>query len=149
MTDPQKVNPDGLYELIGAIVRQAMHDYEFALRGKRQLSQDKRTYSPEEMERWFQSEYGQLLCAGHGEAVIERCRENVARLQGGARKRSTGGPRYVAEKEENQLKITLEVDCDVSNVQITKEELKKLIEDYSNTKVLRVREVLPEKGGRL
>lgn len=149
MTDPQKVNPDGLYELIGAIVRQAMHDYEFALRGKKQLSQDKRTYSPEEMERWFQSEYGQMLCAGRGEAVIELCRENVAKLNRGGRKCCTGRPRYVAEKEENQLKITLEVDCDVSNVQITKEELAKHLESLGNTKVLKVREVLPEKGGRL
>jgi hypothetical protein len=149
VTDPQKVNPDGLYELIGAIVRQAMHDYEFALRGKRQLSQDKRTYSPEEMERWFQSEYGQMLCAGRGEAVIELCRENVAKLNSGGRKRCTGRPRYFAEKEENQLKITLEVDCDVSNVQITKEELAKHLESLGNTKVLKVREVLPEKGGRL
>lgn len=146
MIDPQKINEDGMYELILAIVRQAMHDYEFSLRGKKQMTQDRRAYTPEEMERWFLSEYGELLCAGRGQQVIDLCRKNVA-TQYGADCRSGRHLQHYKKKDgENHVKITLELDCRVEQIQTKKDELARYLESLG-TKVLKVREVLPEHGG--
>ena len=82
MTKAENVNPDGMYELMHAIIRQAMHDYEFALRGKKRFTTVGRAYNVAEMERFFLSQYGQMLCAGHGRQIIEMCRRKVAKKYG-------------------------------------------------------------------
>jgi len=60
-------------ELYAAIVKQAMTDYKAALKddGKKALKMRK------QCEKFFLSQYGQMLSAGNGERIIKMCREEV------------------------------------------------------------------------
>lgn len=77
MTKAENINPDGLFELIHAILRQAARDYENALRKKKQFTTDHRQFTEVELERWFLSPYGQTLSCGSGQRIIEQCRRNA------------------------------------------------------------------------
>ena len=57
--------------LIIAIIEQATKDYKNALRGKK-------SQRIKECERFFLSEWGQLLTHENGEHIIKRCRREVA-----------------------------------------------------------------------
>lgn len=68
---------DGCIELAAAIVKQAMSDYKAALKGNcKEASRTKK-----ECERFFLSDYGQMLTAGNGERIIEMCKEEVKKKQ--------------------------------------------------------------------
>lgn len=69
---------EGYVQIAAAIVKQAMTDYKAALKceGKRAMKTRK------ECERFFLSEYGQMLSAGSGERIIEKCREEVKAEEG-------------------------------------------------------------------
>ena len=61
-------NDNGLILLQAAILEQAIHDYKIELKrggGHR-------------LEKWFLSEWGQMLSRGHGEQIIERCKREIA-----------------------------------------------------------------------
>lgn len=53
-----------------AIIQQAVKDYESALRGR---DEGKRAA----LERWFLSDWGQLLSEYMGEQIIEKCKGRV------------------------------------------------------------------------
>lgn len=60
-------NDEGLILLQAAILEQAIHDYKIELKcggGHR-------------LEKWFLSEWGQMLSRGHGDGIIERIRREV------------------------------------------------------------------------
>ena len=60
-------NDEGLILLQAAILEQAIHDYKIELKcggGHR-------------LEKWFLSEWGQMLSRGHGDEIIERVRREV------------------------------------------------------------------------
>ena len=60
-------NDEGLILLQAAILEQAIHDYKIELTcgdGHR-------------LEKWFLSEWGQMLSRGHGDEIIERIRREV------------------------------------------------------------------------
>lgn len=60
-------NDEGLILLQAAILEQAIHDYKIELKcgdGHR-------------LEKWFLSEWGQMLSRGHGDEIIERIRREV------------------------------------------------------------------------
>ena len=60
-------NDEGLILLQAAILEQAIHDYKIELKcggGHR-------------LEKWFLSEWGQMLSRWHGEEIIERCKREV------------------------------------------------------------------------
>ena len=81
MREKQRIDTDALYELIAAVVKQAVCDYEYALRGKTQFCGD-RKYSVEELERFFLSDYGQMLSAGNGKWIIDQCKRKLAQGTG-------------------------------------------------------------------
>ena len=56
--------------LIAAIIEQAVNDYRAALRSGR----PERT---QPLERFFLSEWGQLLTRGYGEDIIERVKREI------------------------------------------------------------------------
>lgn len=56
--------------LCEAIVKRAVMDYKLALR-KRDF------YAIAELEKFFLSDYGQLLSRDHGELIIEKCKKTV------------------------------------------------------------------------
>ena len=61
-------NDEGLILLQAAILEQAIHDYKIELKcggGHR-------------LEKWFLSEWGQMLSRRHGEQIIERCKREIA-----------------------------------------------------------------------
>ena len=66
---------DGHILLAAAIIKQAMTDYKNALR-----EEDENEIRV--CERFFLSEWGQLLSAHHGEYVIERCKKEVEMEEG-------------------------------------------------------------------
>ena len=62
------LNDEGLILLEAAILEQAIHDYKVELR----------CGGGDSLEKWFLSEWGQMLSRGHGEEIIERCRREVS-----------------------------------------------------------------------
>lgn len=60
-------NDEGLILLQGAILEQATHDYKIELK----------CGGGQSLEKWFLSEWGQMLSRGHGEQIIERCKREV------------------------------------------------------------------------
>lgn len=60
-------NDEGLILLQAAILEQAIYDYKIELRGG----------GGQSLEKWFLSEWGQMLSRGHGEQIIERCKREV------------------------------------------------------------------------
>lgn len=68
-------------ELVIAIIEQAVKDYKKALKDcddKSRIVQAKAQSTKRECEKFFLSEWGQLLTDGHGQLIIERCRREVA-----------------------------------------------------------------------
>lgn len=66
--------PEGYEELRCAIVLRAVTDYRNALKyGK--------TYEVESLEKWFLSEWGQLLSHDNGAYIIEKVKQSI---KGGA-----------------------------------------------------------------
>ena len=60
-------NGEGLILLQTAILEQAIHDYKIELKcGARHR-----------LEKWFLSEWRQMLSRGHGDEIIERCKREV------------------------------------------------------------------------
>lgn len=60
-------NDEGLILLQAAILEQAIHDYKIELKcggGHR-------------LEKWFLSEWGQMLSRGHGNEIIKRIKREV------------------------------------------------------------------------
>lgn len=80
MTDFNALDERGILELLAAIDKQAMRDYETALR---EGEKDK----AKALERWFLSEWGQQLTLNHGEIIIEQCKKKVAAQPKRARRR--------------------------------------------------------------
>jgi hypothetical protein len=70
------INPDEGLE--AAVLKLARLDYEYAL--ERQM-EDQESLEinkvVERLERFFLSDWGQLLSDSHGEIIIEKCRNNV------------------------------------------------------------------------
>ena len=62
---------DEAYERLRiAIVWTAVRDYKTALK--------KRNYHRiRKLERWFKSEWGEMLCGGKGQYIIEQCRKGT------------------------------------------------------------------------
>lgn len=60
-------NDGGLILLQAAILEQAIYDYKVELKGGGGCL----------LEKWFLSEWGQMLSRGHGEEIIERVRREV------------------------------------------------------------------------
>lgn len=60
-------NDEGLILLQAAILEQATHDYKMELKRGGGHS----------LEKWFLSEWGQMLSRGHGDEIIERCKIEV------------------------------------------------------------------------
>lgn len=62
------------YELLRTeIVRVAVFDYKKALRKSERLGYVCK--EQEELEQWFVSRWGQALCGGNGEYIMNKCRE--------------------------------------------------------------------------
>lgn len=61
---------DGYKRVQCAIVEQAIYDYKKALKKR---NGGKITY----FERWFLSEWGEMLSGGNGKYIIEQCRNCV------------------------------------------------------------------------
>ena len=70
------INPDAGLE--AAILKVARLDYEYALE-RQKAAQDPKEAKREIklLEKFFLSEWGQLLSDHHGELIIEKCRKNV------------------------------------------------------------------------
>ena len=62
------LNDDGLKFLQAAILKQAVHDYKVELR----------VGGGANLEKWFLSEWGQMLSRGYGADIIERCKREIA-----------------------------------------------------------------------
>ena len=76
MQQTELISDDALIGLSVAIVRRAMGDYERALRkSKKNVAAQS---NAEALEKWFLSEYGQLLSFYHGAEIISFCKSNVA-----------------------------------------------------------------------
>lgn len=60
-------NDEGLILLQAAILEQATHDYKIELKCGGGYG----------LEKWFLSEWGQMLSRWHGEEIIERCKREV------------------------------------------------------------------------
>ncbi len=59
------------YELIrAAILKQAVKDYKSALKRNQ-------PHKKAELERFFRSDWGQLLSSNHGEYIIENCKRII------------------------------------------------------------------------
>lgn len=61
-------NDEGLILLQAAILEQAIHDYKIELKSGGGHS----------LEKWFLSEWGQLISRGHGVEIIKRCKREIA-----------------------------------------------------------------------
>lgn len=159
---------DGLHNLQVAIIQQAMRDYEYALRGKQQFKTQLEESRPTDMEDWFLSDYGQLLCAGCGVAIIETVRKGL----GMPLLPRYGNVRQPVKKEEKKItpvtvrrigkvdpvvqwvckakgdkrmiSVTVEVDCPVDGAQAVKEALAMYLERFGDTRVVDVRDVTPK-----
>lgn len=103
-------DPDGVAELKHAIVRQAVRDYIAAY--------DEGDWDAvDELEAWFVCEYGQLLCEGRGELVVERCRK-------------------LAQKEEDNMAVyVVKLECADGHEQIIKERLERFLGRYGRVSV--------------
>lgn len=161
------VDLDGLHNLQVAIIQQAMRDYEYALRGRQQFRTQLEESSSADLEDWFLSDYGQLLCAGCGVAVIEAVRKglDLPLLP------RYGNARHIAEKKEKKkpapacqrinidpvvqwvckakedkrmISVTVEVDCPADGAQAVKEALAMYLEKFGDTRVVDVRDVTPQ-----
>ena len=66
---------DRYFDLMIAIIKQAVEDYKAALRGKKTAAKIK---TIRECEKFFLSKWGQTLTDGNGQIVIDRCRGEVA-----------------------------------------------------------------------
>lgn len=55
------------------IVRSAVNDYKRALKKSKRIGC--KCSEEVELERWFLSKWGQLLCGDNGEYIIEKCRK--------------------------------------------------------------------------
>lgn len=60
-------NDEGLILLQAAILEQAIHDYKIELK----------CGGGHSLEKWFLSEWGQMMSRCHGEEIIERCKREV------------------------------------------------------------------------
>lgn len=70
---------DGIMLLAIAVINKAQTDYERALVGLQKNAEDtKHKGAVMELERFFTSQYGQMLTLYHGEAIMEMCREHAA-----------------------------------------------------------------------
>lgn len=65
---------EGYERLRTQIVRSAVKDYENALRKSNRLGAACK--EQRELERWFLSNWGQLLSGDNGEYIIEKCRKS-------------------------------------------------------------------------
>ena len=73
--------------LSAGILEQAIADYKALLRGK-VLYDGQRDIIPETtetLERFFLSDFGQLLSNGNGDYIIRRCKKEVAEEQAGGK----------------------------------------------------------------
>ena len=69
-----EVNRDHYYALAGAIVRRAMQDYQFVCKCRKRHTRYE-SYSREELERFFRSEWFDLLCPVDGEVLMQMIRD--------------------------------------------------------------------------
>lgn len=107
---------EDVHQLQHAIVRQAVYDY---LKAYRDLEWD----AVDELEAWFVSDWGQILCEDCGRYIAERCREMA---QG---------------KEENSMAVyVVELDCIDGQEQIIKERLERFLGRYGRVRVTIERE---------
>lgn len=61
---------DGYERLQIAILQQAIKDYKTALKKNSY-------YSKRSLERWFLSDWGEMLSNNNGELIIEKCQKSV------------------------------------------------------------------------
>lgn len=61
---------DGYVNLAAAVVESVVDDYQKALRNQNWAQ-------AKALGRWFTSEYGQMMCLGHGEYIRERARKEA------------------------------------------------------------------------
>ena len=59
------------------IVRQAINDYEKALKRESKGKPPLAIYSVKSLEKFFLSEWGQALSGNNGKYIIEKCRRRV------------------------------------------------------------------------
>ena len=168
MTDLNCVDNEGIHQLVVGIVKQAMTDYKYALQGRRQGHSYGPMIGAEAMEDWFLSQYGQLLCAGHGVAVIESVRRDLGlplKKRYGSRRKTAKksvllrrsikidpAVQWVrkAKEEKRTITVTVEVDCPADGGQAVQDALSAYLEKFGGTKVLSIRGVttkMAESGG--
>ncbi len=61
---------DGYERIRAAVIRKAMSDYLIALKTKN-------LHAQKSLERFFLSDWGELLSYGHGEYIIEWCKKRI------------------------------------------------------------------------
>lgn len=173
MIDRNKIDDDGIHQLRVAVVKQAMRDYEYALRKERAYREEEPS-DPSTLERWFLSEYGQLLCAGNGERLLTDVRQKIGmpsltyeevqcytKQAIRARRMRTAAARKAVpvkaevkierrvldikheEGKKKMLMVMVEVDCPDEYGEAVKEDLAMYLERFGDTKVIRVQEVKP------
>lgn len=69
---------DPWLQLAIVVVQQAVLDYKVAL-FDRSRGEEQAFARVEDLERWFLSEEGQIICLGQGEHIIRKVKEEVRR----------------------------------------------------------------------
>lgn len=64
-----EISRDNYYALAGAIARRAMLDYVFVCRSRKNVKYE--SYSREELESFFRSEWFEMLCPMDGEVLMQ------------------------------------------------------------------------------
>lgn len=61
---------DSGVDLQAAIIKQAIYDYKRAVT-------DGNKYQAKSLEKWFTSEWGQMVCAGNGVYILEKAKAEI------------------------------------------------------------------------